>query len=79
MSRPDQFDDASVKLAESRIARIALSDFADKVVAFQFQAGTYRLTIRLGASVQTLADEQLLTLFARANRLLAEFTVAEAA
>lgn len=79
MSTLDQFDHASVKLAESRIARIALSDFTDKVAAFVFHHGQYRLTIKLGASTQTLADPDLLTLFARANRLLGEFTVAEAA
>lgn len=79
MSTLDQFDHASVQLSESRIARIALSDFSDKVVAFACHHGQYRLTIQLGAGVQTIADADLLTLFARANRLLGEFTVSEAA
>lgn len=79
MSALDQFDHASVALGESRIARIALSDFADKVVAFTAHHGQYRLTITLGATTQTIADADLLTLFARANRLLGEFEVSEAA
>jgi len=75
MSTLDQFDDASVALVESRIARIALSDYRDKVLAFQSHHGQYRMTLTLGATRQTIADPDLLTLFARANRLLAEFTL----
>jgi hypothetical protein len=72
MSRLDQFDHASVRLAESRIARTAMRSCEQAVLGFVFHHGTYRMTVRIGQHQQTLADDDLSTLFLRATRLLDE-------
>ena len=68
----DALENESVSFAESRIARLALADYLPRVLGLRFSHGMYHLTIRIGTDPQTLADADLLTLFARATRLLAD-------
>lgn len=67
----DQFDDASVPLAESRVCRAAFDTHErPRVLAFRFSHGQYHLTVRLGTASQGLSDPNLITLLTRARRLL---------